>query len=280
MTCCPVSGQWLPCPLRGSEQGGDQVPVTVPSRTSPEGWGRAIPGAPLWATQWGRSTAFTVAIPPARPRGHAASTARMEKPWALEAAAGAPSPARHLGGGQGWDGRSPLVFVPPGLPDSAPLDFCFLSCSGPTQINQVVSHPSQPLTITAHDDRGIRFLDNRTGEAQPPQPPLTCAVGGRGQSSSEREIGQSTFSLSVPASPYTFPGWAQSGKVTCCPPCLPAGKSVHSMVAHLDAVTCLAVDPNGVFLMSGSKSGASWPLRSEGTCPSQQERERSARGAP
>lgn len=59
-----------------------------------------------------------------------------------------------------------------------PLDFCFLSCSGPTQINQVVSHPSQPLTITAHDDRGIRFLDNRTGEAQPPQPPLTCAVGG------------------------------------------------------------------------------------------------------
>lgn len=25
------------------------------------------------------------------------------------------------------------------------------------------------------------------------------------------------------------------------------------MVAHLDAVTCLAVDPNGVFLMSGSK---------------------------
>lgn len=27
------------------------------------------------------------------------------------------------------------------------------------------------------------------------------------------------------------------------------------MVAHLDAVTCLAVDPNGVFLMSGSKLG-------------------------
>lgn len=52
------------------------------------------------------------------------------------------------------------------------------------------------------------------------------------------------------------------------------------MVAHLDAVTCLAVDPNGVFLMSGSKSGASWPLRSEGTCPSQQERERRAWGLP
>uniref|UniRef100_A0A8D0C2E6 Striatin 4 n=1 Tax=Salvator merianae TaxID=96440 RepID=A0A8D0C2E6_SALMN len=64
--------------------------------------------------------------------------------------------------------------------------------AGSSQINQVVSHPAQPITITAHDDRGIRFLDNRTG------------------------------------------------------------KAVHSMVAHLDAVTCLAVDPNGVFLMSGS----------------------------
>lgn len=63
---------------------------------------------------------------------------------------------------------------------------------GGCQVNQVVSHPSQPLAITASDDRGIRFLDHRTG------------------------------------------------------------KVVHSMVAHLDAVTCLAVDPNGVFLMSGS----------------------------
>lgn len=28
---------------------------------------------------------------------------------------------------------------------------------------------------------------------------------------------------------------------------------IHSMVAHLDAVTSLAVDPNGIYLMSGSK---------------------------
>lgn len=32
------------------------------------------------------------------------------------------------------------------------------------------------------------------------------------------------------------------------------GKMIHSMVAHLDAVTSLAVDPNGIYLMSGSKS--------------------------
>ncbi|KAG8449610.1 hypothetical protein GDO86_016305 [Hymenochirus boettgeri] len=31
-----------------------------------------------------------------------------------------------------------------------------------------------------------------------------------------------------------------------------SGKCIHSMVAHLDAVTSLAVDPNGIYLMSGS----------------------------
>lgn len=61
------------------------------------------------------------------------------------------------------------------------------------QINRVVCHPLLPLTMTAHEDRHIRFFDNSTG------------------------------------------------------------KMVHSMVAHLDAVTSLAVDPNGLYLLSGSK---------------------------
>jgi len=60
------------------------------------------------------------------------------------------------------------------------------------QINKIVCHPTLPLTITAHEDRHIRFWDNHTG------------------------------------------------------------KMVHSMVAHLDAVTSLAVDPNGLYLLSGS----------------------------
>lgn len=59
-------------------------------------------------------------------------------------------------------------------------------------INKVVCHPTLALTITAHEDRHIRFWDNNTG------------------------------------------------------------KLVHSMVAHLDAVTSLAVDPNGLYLLSGS----------------------------
>ncbi|XP_068456202.1 striatin-3 isoform X2 [Clinocottus analis] len=59
-------------------------------------------------------------------------------------------------------------------------------------INKVVSHPTLPVTITAHEDRQIKFYDNKSG------------------------------------------------------------KVIHAMVAHLDAVTSLAVDPNGIYLMSGS----------------------------
>ncbi|XP_062320358.1 striatin-like isoform X1 [Osmerus eperlanus] len=62
----------------------------------------------------------------------------------------------------------------------------------PCQINRVLSHPTLPITITAQEDRHIKFFDNNTG------------------------------------------------------------KLTHSMVAHLDAVTSLAVDPNGLYLMSGS----------------------------
>ncbi|XP_042270406.1 striatin-4 [Thunnus thynnus] len=63
---------------------------------------------------------------------------------------------------------------------------------GSELINRVVSHPSEPVSITAHENRTIRFIDNKTG------------------------------------------------------------KVVHSMVAHLDAVTCLTTDPKGTYLISGS----------------------------
>ncbi|XP_061083741.1 striatin-like isoform X1 [Conger conger] len=45
------------------------------------------------------------------------------------------------------------------------------------------------------------------------------------------------------------------------------GKLIHSMVAHLDAVTSLAVDPNGLYLMSGSHdcSVRLWSLETK-TC--------------
>uniref|UniRef100_A0A8D0HHR7 Striatin n=1 Tax=Sphenodon punctatus TaxID=8508 RepID=A0A8D0HHR7_SPHPU len=66
------------------------------------------------------------------------------------------------------------------------------AASSSCQINRVISHPTLPISITAHEDRHIKFYDNNTG------------------------------------------------------------KLIHSMVAHLDAVTSLAVDPNGLYLMSGS----------------------------
>ena len=73
------------------------------------------------------------------------------------------------------------------------VTFVFVEPNVNCQINRIVSHPTLPVTITAHEDRHIRFFDNNTG------------------------------------------------------------KMVHSMVAHLDAVTSLAVDPNGLYLLSGSK---------------------------
>uniref|UniRef100_A0A2K5NCS3 Striatin n=1 Tax=Cercocebus atys TaxID=9531 RepID=A0A2K5NCS3_CERAT len=75
------------------------------------------------------------------------------------------------------------------------------------QINRVISHPTLPISITAHEDRHIKFYDNNTG------------------------------------------------------------KLIHSMVAHLEAVTSLAVDPNGLYLMSGSHdcSIRLWNLESK-TC--------------
>ncbi|KAM6972780.1 LOW QUALITY PROTEIN: striatin [Aplochiton taeniatus] len=43
------------------------------------------------------------------------------------------------------------------------------------------------------------------------------------------------------------------------------GKLIHSMAAHLDAVTSLAVDPNGLYLMSGSHDGSIrlWSMESK-----------------
>ncbi|ESO08119.1 hypothetical protein HELRODRAFT_156657 [Helobdella robusta] len=68
---------------------------------------------------------------------------------------------------------------------------CLENKLGP-DVNRVICHPTLPITITANEDRHIRFFDNNSG------------------------------------------------------------KMIHSMVAHLDAVTCLAIDPTGLYLLSGS----------------------------
>lgn len=37
--------------------------------------------------------------------------------------------------------------------------------SGSNHINKVVSHPTLPVTITAHEDRHIKFFDNKSGQS-------------------------------------------------------------------------------------------------------------------
>lgn len=60
------------------------------------------------------------------------------------------------------------------------------------RINKLISHPTLPVAISAHEDRSIRFFDSTSGQA------------------------------------------------------------IDTMVAHLDSVTSLAIDPNGLYLLSGS----------------------------
>lgn len=95
------------------------------------------------------------------------------------------------------EGFGTLDFAKSPIFQSNSPDVCcvVLCCAAgtPCQINKVLSHPTLPITITAEEDRHIKFFDNNSG------------------------------------------------------------KLIHSMVAHLDAVTSLAVDPNGLYLMSGSK---------------------------
>lgn len=64
------------------------------------------------------------------------------------------------------------------------------------KITKILSHPTMPVTITASDDRKIRYFDNNTG------------------------------------------------------------KVIHGTVAHVEAISSLAIDPNGLYLLSGSHDGS------------------------
>lgn len=39
----------------------------------------------------------------------------------------------------------------------------YVFLAGSELINRVVSHPNEPVSITAHENRTIRFMDNKTG---------------------------------------------------------------------------------------------------------------------
>lgn len=44
------------------------------------------------------------------------------------------------------------------------FNFYFLATNSSCQINRVISHPTLPISITAHEDRHIKFYDNNTGK--------------------------------------------------------------------------------------------------------------------
>ncbi|NXK24707.1 STRN4 protein, partial [Arenaria interpres] len=110
---------------------------------------------------------------------------------------------------------SQSMVSPPPSPSRPPSPATRWPLSGGSQVNQVVSHPSQPLTITASDDRGIRFLDNRTAlhlrhESVGSQPRVVCVC----------------VSVCVPVSP----------SLPCCPL---AGHDCSLRLWHLAHKTCV-----------------------------------------
>ena len=44
------------------------------------------------------------------------------------------------------------------------FNFFFLAANSSCQINRVISHPTLPISITANEDRHIKFYDNNTGK--------------------------------------------------------------------------------------------------------------------
>ena len=42
----------------------------------------------------------------------------------------------------------------------------FSDSTSNSQINKILSHPTLPTTITAHEDKNIRFFDNNSGESK------------------------------------------------------------------------------------------------------------------
>lgn len=91
------------------------------------------------------------------------------------------------------------------------------------RVNSVVVHPTMPVVVSAHEDRQIKFWDLNSGKFQ--------------------------YQFSI--SHYNFlRTHLNTHKILLL---FSTGKCLHAMVAHLDEVTCLACDPNGLYLLSGSK---------------------------
>ena len=100
-----------------------------------------------------------------------------------------------------------------------------------TQINRIVSHPTLPMLITAHEDNFIRVYDLKSGKCF-----LRSFNEGRGIENVSH-------------------------------PCF-TGVCTHSLLAHSDAVTSLDVDPSGLTVCTASHDCTIrfWDLLHTRTC--------------
>ncbi|VDL71137.1 unnamed protein product [Nippostrongylus brasiliensis] len=105
-------------------------------------------------------------------------------------------------------------------------------------ITRILSHPTMPLTITAGDDRKIRYFDNHTGKL------MHSAVA---------HVEGISSILSHPTMPLTITA-GDDRKIRYFDN--HTGKLMHSAVAHVEGISSLAIDPNGLYLLSGSHDGS------------------------
>ncbi|XP_013986734.1 striatin isoform X3 [Salmo salar] len=107
----------------------------------------------------------------------------------------------------------------------------------PTSVDLVCSEPAHMVTSFSTGEIGLFNMETRqlilkldqTGEPEAP-----CKIN--------KVLSHPTLPITITAQEDRHIQFFDNN----------TGKCIHSMVAHLDAVTSLAVDPNGLYLMSGS----------------------------
>uniref|UniRef100_A0A674ELM4 Striatin n=1 Tax=Salmo trutta TaxID=8032 RepID=A0A674ELM4_SALTR len=107
----------------------------------------------------------------------------------------------------------------------------------PTSVDLVCSEPAHMVTSFSTGEIGLFNMETRqlilkldqTGELEAP-----CKIN--------KVLSHPTLPITITAQEDRHIQFFDNN----------TGKCIHSMVAHLDAVTSLAVDPNGLYLMSGS----------------------------
>uniref|UniRef100_A0A674B520 Striatin n=1 Tax=Salmo trutta TaxID=8032 RepID=A0A674B520_SALTR len=110
----------------------------------------------------------------------------------------------------------------------------------PTSVDLVCSEPAHMVTSFSTGEIGLFNMETRqlilkldqTGEPSKLQAP--CKIN--------KVLSHPTLPITITAQEDRHIQFFDNN----------TGKCIHSMVAHLDAVTSLAVDPNGLYLMSGS----------------------------